>query len=98
MDRLFWKRVWLLIKKVVPSWTCIESQYLVGLSVLLVIRTVLSIWLADVNGRIVQTIVEKNWPNFVQRVSGCHNLNFARSSTCFYLRSRRRQSTRASTT
>lgn len=58
-----------LIKRVIPSWTSIESQYLVFLSVLLVIRTMMSIWLADVNGRIVKAIVEKNWPLFVQRVS-----------------------------
>lgn len=61
--------MFILLKKVIPSWTCIETQYLVFLSVLLVIRTMMSIWIADVNGLIVKTIVEKSWPNFVQRVS-----------------------------
>jgi hypothetical protein len=29
----------------------------------------LSIWLADVNGRIVKTIIEKDFPMFIKRVS-----------------------------
>jgi hypothetical protein len=29
----------------------------------------MSIWLADVNGKIVKAIVEKSWPLFLQRVS-----------------------------
>lgn len=65
MDSLFWKRVLKLIEKVVPSFTSIESQYILILSVLLVLRTMMSIWLADVNGRIVKAIVEKNWSLFV---------------------------------
>jgi len=65
VDSLFWKRVLKLIEKVVPSFTSIESQYILILSVLLVLRTMMSIWLADVNGRIVKAIVEKNWSLFV---------------------------------
>ena len=38
------------------------------LSVFLVIRTFLSIYLASVNGRIVKAIVERNLSLFVQRV------------------------------
>jgi len=68
VDSLFWKRVLKLIKRVIPSWTSVESQYIVFLSVLLVIRTMMSIWLADVNGRIVKAIVEKNWSLFLQRI------------------------------
>jgi hypothetical protein len=31
----------------------------------------MSIWLADVNGRVVKAIVEKNLKNFIYRVSTC---------------------------
>lgn len=44
-------------------------QYIVFLSILLIIRTIMSIWLADVNGRIVKAIVEKSWSLFLKRVS-----------------------------
>jgi hypothetical protein len=37
--------------------------------VLLVVRTMMSIWLADVNGRIVKAIVNKNLKDFIYRVS-----------------------------
>jgi len=50
VDSTFWRRIFRLIKKVIPSWTCIEMQYTVLLSVLLIVRTMMSIWLADVNG------------------------------------------------
>lgn len=53
VDRLFWKRIIQLVKKVIPGWASVEARYLVFLSILLVIRTLLSIWLADVNGRVV---------------------------------------------
>jgi ATP-binding cassette subfamily D (ALD) long-chain fatty acid import protein len=59
----------ILIKKVIPGWSSIEARYIVILSVLLVVRTMLSIWLADVNGKVVKAIVEMSWTNFVQRVS-----------------------------
>jgi ATP-binding cassette subfamily D (ALD) protein 3 len=38
------------------------------LTIFLIIRTFLSIYLASVNGRIVKAIVEKNLSLFIQRV------------------------------
>ena len=43
--------------------------YIVVLSGLLVVRTYLSIWLADVNGQIVKAIVNKSLSEFLRRVS-----------------------------
>jgi hypothetical protein len=40
---------------------CREAQYIYLLGVFLVIRTMLSIWLADVNGQIVKAIVNKDF-------------------------------------
>jgi hypothetical protein len=50
---VFLERIKKLIRIVVPSWNTKEALYLVVLTGLLVVRTFLTIWLADVNGRIV---------------------------------------------
>jgi len=56
----FYLRIKKLIKHVLPSMTCSEGKYVGVLAGLLVIRTMLSIWLADVNGRVVKAIVDKD--------------------------------------
>ena len=58
-----------LVKVVLPTWTGREAQYIYLLTVLLVIRTLMSIWLADVNGRVVKAIVNKSLSEFFRRVS-----------------------------
>jgi len=52
--------VFKLVKHVIPSYKCREVTYIVVLAVLLVVRTMMSIWLADVNGRVVKAIVNKD--------------------------------------
>lgn len=69
VDELFWIRIKKLVKIVLPSYTCREARYIYILSVLLVVRTLMSIWLADVNGRVVKAIVNKSLPEFLQKVS-----------------------------
>jgi ABC-type uncharacterized transport system fused permease/ATPase subunit len=69
IDKEFRARIVELIKVVVPSWTCDEAKILVVLSILLVLRTFLSIWLAKVNGRIVKTIVGRDWTMFLKRIA-----------------------------
>ena len=69
IDKEFWARIKELVRVVVPSWTCDEAKILLLLSVLLVARTWLSIWLAGVNGRIVKTIVGKDFTMFLRRVA-----------------------------
>ena len=65
VDALFWKRIRRLLKHVFTSYTCKEAQYVYLLTILLVIRTFMSIWLADVNGRVVKAIVNKSFPEFL---------------------------------
>ena len=65
---MFLERIKKLIRIVVPSWNTKEALYLVVLTGLLVVRTFLTIWLADVQGRIVQAIVRRNLDEFVRRV------------------------------
>lgn len=69
VDREFVRRVFELVKKLVPSWKCREAGQTLILSVLLVVRTWMSIWLADVNGRVVKAIINKDLAMFIRRVS-----------------------------
>ena len=57
------------MKQLIPTWKCKEVAYIVVLAALLIVRTMMSIWLADVNGRVVKAIVEQNLKNFIYRVS-----------------------------
>lgn len=43
-------------------------RYLVSLIILLIVRTYMSIWLADVNGRVVKAIVNKDLNLFIKRI------------------------------
>jgi ABC-type uncharacterized transport system fused permease/ATPase subunit len=69
VDAEFWTRISRLVKYVVPNYTGKEAQYIGLLAGLLVIRTMMSIWLADVNGRVVKAIVNKDLNLFIKRVS-----------------------------
>ena len=69
VDADFMDKIQGLLKVVVPTWTCKEVKYLCILTLLLVLRTQMSIWLADVNGKIVKAIVERNFTKFCYRVS-----------------------------
>ena len=54
-----------LIGIVLPNWRCREARYTYVLTLLLVVRTMMSIWLADVNGRVVKAIVNKSFSEFL---------------------------------
>ncbi len=54
-----------LVGIVVPNWKCKEARYIYILTILLVVRTMMSIWLADVNGRVVKAIVNKSFSEFL---------------------------------
>ena len=69
VDAAFWKKIKELIAIVIPNKSCKEFKYLVILTLLLILRTQMSIWLADVNGKVVKAIVERNFSKFVYRVS-----------------------------
>ena len=68
VDAIFWKRLVKLSKIVLPSWRSREARYIYLLTILLIIRTMMSIWLADVNGRVVKAIVNKSLPEFLRKV------------------------------
>jgi hypothetical protein len=82
-----------LVRIVIPNWHCPEVGDLVLLTAFLIARTFLSVYLATVNGRIVQAIIDKNLSLFIKRVqfslcrsSGSVSLPFPHhSSTPFWI-------------
>ena len=70
VDKVFWQRLSRLTKIVLPSYKSREARYIYLLTILLVARTLMSIWLADVNGKVVKAIVNKSFSEFLKRVSG----------------------------
>ena len=56
------------MKIAIPSWKTKEFAYIVVLTGLLVVRTVMSIWLAEVQGQIVKAIVNRSITDFIKRV------------------------------
>lgn len=52
----------------IPTWKCEETLYVFAMAALLVVRTMMSIWLANVNGRIVNAIVNKDFQMFLKRI------------------------------
>ena len=75
VDKEFFKRIIKLIKELLPTWKCKEVGYIFGLGILVILRTMMSIWLADVNGRVVKAIVNKDLQLFAKRVRQ-HSLTF----------------------
>lgn len=68
VDSIFFKRIKKLLKIVIPTWKCQEVLDLCLLTVFLVLRTFLSIYIADLNGKIVKSIIQKNKTIFIERV------------------------------
>jgi len=64
---VFFSKVFKLIKIAIPSWRSTEVLHLGALTFMLGLRTYLSIKLAAINGGIVKTIVDRNFPDFVKR-------------------------------
>jgi len=68
VDREFIRRVVRIVKKIIPSWKCREMAQVIIMACLLVVRTWMSIWLADVNGRVVKAIINKDLNLFIKRI------------------------------
>ena len=66
VDRKFLKRLLKLIKIAIPGWASRETSYILFLSVCLVVRTILSIQLADVNGTVVHGIIKMDRGKFLK--------------------------------
>jgi len=65
VDRLFFKRMKLLLRILIPSLLSKEFLWLLIHSLTLVVRTFLSIYVAELDGRMVRSIVKKDLNGFV---------------------------------
>lgn len=69
VDAIFFERIKKLVNIVIPTWKSQEVLDLVMLTMFLVLRTFLSIYLAGVNGKIVKAIIERDLTLFIRRVN-----------------------------
>lgn len=68
VNRQFFARLWTLIRVVVPSPICRETGEMALLTVLLWVRTVLTLKIADLTGRNAEALVSRNSQKFVRGV------------------------------
>jgi ATP-binding cassette subfamily D (ALD) protein 3 len=68
VDMDFLTKLTKLIKIAIPRLVGRESLAIILLSGLLVLRTVLSIYISDVNGSIVKAIVNRSLPHFIKQI------------------------------
>ena len=68
VDSEFFKKLINLLKIAFPQLIGRESLSLIFLSCLLVLRTMLSIYISDVNGSIVKAVVSRNFSKFIQNL------------------------------
>lgn len=64
VDKAFFKRMSKLIKIALPGWKSREAKYIYVLSILLIVRTILSIRLSEINGKVVQGIIKMDKGQF----------------------------------
>lgn len=66
VDKRFLKRLWRFLKIAIPGWKTRETGLIFFLSTMLVVRTILSIQLAEVNGGVVHGIIKMDKKKFIQ--------------------------------
>eukprot|EP01017_Pseudomicrothorax_dubius_P039005 TRINITY_DN592_c0_g3_i6.p1 TRINITY_DN592_c0_g3~~TRINITY_DN592_c0_g3_i6.p1 ORF type:complete len:662 (-),score=198.19 TRINITY_DN592_c0_g3_i6:121-2106(-) len=69
IDSVFFKRLQHLLKIVIPSWKTPEVLDIASLTLFLIVRTFLSIYISAINGRIVNSIVKLDFSLFLKRVA-----------------------------
>lgn len=65
MNREFFRNLLRLLKVVIPGWRTKEMRLLVGHSVFLVLRTLLSLYVAELDGRLVSNLVRGKGRDFL---------------------------------
>ena len=66
VDKAFFQKVFRFLRIAIPGVRSRETGYIFALSLCLVIRTILSIKLAEVNGGVVHGIIQRNKNKFIQ--------------------------------
>lgn len=65
LNREFFKNLFRLLKIVIPGWRSRELRLLIGHSVFLVSRTLLSLYVAELDGRLVSSLVQGRGRDFL---------------------------------
>lgn len=68
IDDVFYGRLFRLLRIIFPSWRAKSSLYLSGLSLTLLFRTIISLYVAELDGRIVASLVRGDKTMFFRRV------------------------------
>lgn len=69
LDHTFYRRLYRLLKIIFPSWRSKQFGYLFGLSVTLALRTLISLYVAELDGGIVSALVRGEKTQFFKRVA-----------------------------
>lgn len=70
VDAVFFKRITYLLKVLFPTWKVREVYDIGLLTVFLVLRTFLSIYLSSIQGGIVKAIIKSDWSMFLKKLGG----------------------------
>jgi ATP-binding cassette, subfamily D (ALD), peroxisomal long-chain fatty acid import protein len=65
LDREFFKNLWRLLKIVVPGWKSKEFRLLISHTVFLVLRTLISLYVAELDGKLVSSLVRGKGKDFL---------------------------------
>jgi len=65
LDREFFKNLFRLLKIVIPGWKSKEFRLLISHSVFLVLRTLLSLYVAELDGKLVSSLVRGKGKDFL---------------------------------
>ena len=68
LDHVFYARLFRLLRIIFPTWRSKQTGYLFGLSATLLIRTLISLYVAELDGRIVSSLVRGDKRMFFLRV------------------------------
>jgi ATP-binding cassette, subfamily D (ALD), peroxisomal long-chain fatty acid import protein len=65
LDREFFKNLFRLLKIVIPGWRSKEFRLLISHTVFLVVRTLLSLYVAELDGKLVSSLVKGRGKDFL---------------------------------
>jgi len=68
VDGIFFKRIVHLLKVLFPSWNVRETYDIGLLTIFLVLRTFLSIYISTIQGGIVKSIIKMDWSMFLKKI------------------------------
>lgn len=68
INREFFRNLWRLLKIVIPGWKSKELRLILSHSVFLVLRTLLSLYVAELDGKLVSSLVRGKGKQFLRGV------------------------------